>query len=137
MAQQVKKIFKNHYLNKTLIFVLKKDCVMPYFFPPTITKLQVNELNYFLLDNKEVKLMSRNTGLILHAIKVFTNDFSIYSDRYILSYNADEKKLCSYNFDGNFISEDTLDNMGSDIVLMSSLNKELIFFDQNELSLYF
>ena len=111
---------------------------MPFFFPPTITKIQVNDLNYFLLDNKEVKLMGRNSGLILSTIKIYTNEFSIYSDRYVLSFDVDQKKLTSYNFDGHFISEDTLDNIGSDnIVLMSSLNKELIFFDQNQLSLYF
>ena len=81
--------------------------------------------------------MGRNSGLILTTIKIYTNDFSIYSDRYILSFDVDQKKLTSYNFDGHFVSEDTLDNIGSDIVLMSSLNKELIFFDQNQLSLYF
>ncbi len=108
----------------------------PFFFPMTLTKLAVNENNFFILDNNnEIKLMNRNDGLIVSSFKIKSNDFSIYLDQHILSYDGQAKKLYSFSFSGKLENEHMLDSLTENNQLIGISDDEFIFYDSNQVSL--
>jgi hypothetical protein len=115
----------------------QSNCVLPHFYSPNCTRLQVNEKFYFLLVNKEIKIMDRLNGLFLREFKLIANNFLTYADRYILSFEREKKRLSTYNFNGQLLNEDTIVKLSDDTELVSTSNKELVFFDRSQISLHF
>jgi hypothetical protein len=108
----------------------------PFFFPLTLTKLAVNENHFFILDNNsEIKLMNRNDGLIVSSFKIKSNDFSIYLDQHILSYDGQAKRLYSYSFSGKLENEHMLDFLTENNQLIGISDDEFIFYDSIQVSL--
>ena len=108
---------------------------LPYYFPNTATRLEVNESYFLLLDLAEVKLISRNDGKLDRSIMVLTTDFLLYLHNYVLAYDTKDKILSCYDLDGNKLTENKFETFTGDTRLITSLEEDLFFYDSVDLSL--
>ena len=116
----------------------QKYSTMPFFFPLTLNKIQVNESLYFLLDNNtEIRMMNRADGLILKSFRIDANDFTVYLDQFILAFKCETRKLYSFNFNGKLETDKNLENITQGNQLIEISEDELIFYDSNQVSLNF
>ena len=115
----------------------QEEPLMPYYFAPNVSKIQVNEEYFFLLDtNRDIKLMDRSNGLIARVFKINSSDFYIYMNEYILSYDSSLKSIFVFDFEGKE-SELSVKDISKNSQLIATFNEELIFFDSDLMMLSF
>jgi hypothetical protein len=113
---------------------------LPYFFPASIIKFQVNQKFFFLLHNNyEIKLMNRDDGIISKSFQLegAPLNFQIFSNEGILTYENNSKKMKLYDFDGKKNSEIYFDKLTPNNQLIGISDEKAVFFDSNQMVLNF
>lgn len=114
----------------------QKSKELPYFFSNTITKMEVNEKYFIILDNKIVKLMNRSDGLIEKEFNIGSEDFCLFMENRLLKYEPTGKLLTTYDFEGNH-TESKVQQVSNDAHLIDCLEEKLVFFDNARFILQF
>jgi hypothetical protein len=107
-----------------------------FYFAKSIAQIEVNEEYYFLLDKKQVYLMDKKSGTISRKINIDSFQFTLFRDKFIVTFKSKEKKLTSYDFHGEMISDEK-GLFTTSTKLIKSLNESLIFFDHKQSLLSF
>ena len=111
---------------------------LPFYFKPTITKIEIGKDFYFILDDSTVNFMSKSSGVIFKTFKPNSaTNFNLYLDQYILLYDIRTKYISAYDFDEKLIATKLIDFHSGKARLILNANQELIFFDEKNLSIYF
>ena len=108
----------------------------PYFFSNTITKLEVSEKYFILLDNKVIKVMNRDDGLISKEFKIGSDEFMLFMGSVIASYDTRSKMLILHDLEGNS-KENKVEKISNDSKLVDCLDDKLVFYDTNRSILQF
>jgi hypothetical protein len=137
-------IFRNlniYNSNLTLIQTISQyNETLPFYFPPKVTSLAVNNDYFFMLDEtKEIHLVNRNDGKIFKQFKIAANSLCLYLEKYILSYEPISSTLFVYDFNGKLGNQQKLVNINYNSELLHVSSQELIFFNKfdSTLTLHF
>ncbi len=107
-----------------------------FYFAKTIAQIEVNEEYYFLLNNKQVYLMVKSSGKMTRKINIDSFQFTLFRDKFIVTFKSKERKLNSFNFHGDIVSDEK-GLFTTSTKLIKSLNENLIFFDHKQSLLSF
>ena len=107
-----------------------------FYFAKSIAQIEVNEEYYFLLDKKQVYLMIKEIGTISRKINIDSFQFTLFRDKFIVTFKSKEKNLTSYNLHGEMISNEK-GLFTTSTKLIKSLNENLIYFDHKQSLLSF
>ena len=112
----------------------------PYYIPPTTAKIEVTDEYFIMLSTpNEIHIMNRNDGTIFKHFQVKSQDFSLYMNELILSYDCKTRELYSYTFDGKLESQEVVSGQikSETCLLIGVSNEQLIFYDAQQVWLYF
>ena len=127
----------NKYLTKTKD-IGQNDPKLPYYLPTTITKFDVNDKYFIYSNNNEINLLHKVVGLT-RKFSMIANDFYLYLEKSLLVYDNNQSILNVYDFRGNKAEIKCQDYIpkGFQLADVSKLDKNVIFFNQNELTIKF
>ena len=127
----------NKYLAKTKD-IGQNDPNLPFYLPATITKFDVNDGYFIYLINNKINLLHKFFGST-RKFSINANDFNLYLERSLLVYDNNQSILNVYDLKGNKTEikcQDYIPN-GFQLADVSKLDKNVIFFNQNELTIKF
>ncbi len=109
---------------------------VPFRFPKTTRKIEINTETFFLLEDFKLRMMDRKSGEIKREI--LFNSFRIFLslNKYILTFNNFYRILYYYDLDGNLLYAKNIKNISHDAFLVSVLGERLIFLDSKSKTIY-
>ena len=137
-----------HVFDYNKIFIYDKDLnhleiigennpKLAFFFPDTITHIEVYN-NYLLtLDNNTVKVLYLNNASKVNEFEIVSSNFRLYNQKYIICFNPREHELVYYDFNGYIIYKNTVNkSIDNGLKLLTNSLDGILLFDTRNLIFY-
>ena len=121
------------------------DAESPFYLSKSIGSFLMSD-EYIVINDKikgngdmdMITLVKRRDGMIEKKFKIrYFCVWTIYLEKYILTFNNETNTLFSYNFDGDMLNELKFGNQLPAATFESVLKKELYFYDASKNIFYF
>jgi hypothetical protein len=111
---------------------------LPFYFPNSITQIEVCGKNFFVLDDKIITILNLNNGKTVSRFPILSNQFKCYHLQYLVTYDCKNHELVYYDFDGYIVFEKKI-NIETDIDfrILIDPDNDILLYDPNQLTIYF
>ena len=111
---------------------------LPFYFPSSITQIEVSDKNFFLLDDKAITVLNLNNGKILSKFPIVSNQFKCYHQQYIITFDFKSQELVYYDLDGYIVFKNKINIQSQvDFKLLMDTDNDILLYDPDQLTIYF
>jgi hypothetical protein len=114
----------------------QKSSSEAFYFSLNVTHLRACDKFFFLLENHEMVIVWRETGLVFKRFEFLSDDFEVYLQKFLICVNPESNELIYLDFDGYVIYKTKI-GIEERIKLLSDGFEDICFLDEKSKRLWF